>query len=141
MMADIKSVRKSLFSPEKGEKKKKKKKKESMVGIGDPDTSVAPSSNPPPKKDIPMGEKKENLEKEEIQEKIDPPSLQEEIAEMESYVDKLTKSSEEEKRNKSPSNSPIPPGQKEKGVRLTGGVSSTNKWHDKFWCWRFCQEM
>ena len=38
-MADIKSVRKSLFSPEKGEKKKKKKKKEIMVEIGESGSS------------------------------------------------------------------------------------------------------
>ena len=126
-MTDIKSVRKSLFSPEKGDKKKKKKRKDNVIGTEDAGPSITPSLDPPPKKDSPMGEK--NSKKEKKNENLnDPLTLEEEIEEMERFVDNQTKSSEEEiVKKKSPSNSPIPPGQKEKGVSLTG-VPSGNKW-------------
>ena len=126
-MTDIKSVRKSLFSPEKGDKKKKKKRKDNVIGTEDAGPSITPSLDPPPKKDSPMGEK--NSKKGKKNENLnDPLTLEEEIEEMERFVDNQTKSSEEEiVKKKSPSNSPIPPGQKEKGVSLTG-VPSGNKW-------------
>ena len=96
-MTDVTSVRKTLFSPEKGEKKKKKKKKD-IIGIDNSGMSVARSEkehlDPPPKKVIPIGGKNIDNEKE----KIDPPTLEDEISEMETFVDNLDKSPAEGKK-------------------------------------------